>query len=109
MDKCERPMPDRSEPLWEAVSPQKQRVNAKKPVSMCFINDCVFDIAEPFRERGIQFRAAAFPTEPSTAGSLQGSRRSPRHVYQRVFRVRKICARARDLFLTPGAASQTCA
>src|SRR6266550_3777261 len=89
-----------------AKADEKQRVNARKPVTMCFINDCVFDIGEPFRERGIRFHDAAFP-EPSTAGSLRESRRFPRHVYQRAFRVRKICARARDLFLTPGAASQT--
>src|SRR6266404_1592303 len=86
-----------------AKADEKQRVNAKEPVSMCFINDCMFDIAEPFRERGIQFRAAVFPAEPSIDGSLRGSRQSPHHVYQRAFRVRKICARARDLFLTSGA------
>src|SRR5947207_11276840 len=85
-----------------AKADEKQRVNAKKPLSMCFINDCVFDVAEPFRERGIQFRAAAFPAEPSIGGSLRGSRRFLRHVYQRAFRVRKICGRARDWFLAPG-------
>src|SRR6266403_2675483 len=94
-------------PGVSAKADEKQRVNAKKPVSMCFINDCVFDIAEPFHEHGIQFRAAAFPAEPSIGGSLRGSHRSPRHVYQGAFRVRKIHARARDLFLTSGAALRT--
>src|SRR6266550_3605048 len=90
-----------------AKAHEKQRVNARKPVNMCFINDCVFYIAKPFRERGIQFRAAVFPAEPSIGGSLQGSRRSLRHAYQHAFRVRKICARARDLFLASGAALRT--